>query len=222
MLKNKGKIAAIAAVVCLAAAGAVGYKVYSGKKDNSLTVKNSEVQSSANVEKKDNNTDAQSADSTKDKSSESNKKSEVTKTSATSSSASSEKKESLSGKSNSQQSKKTKSSYLAKLAEIEKQDKECGLDSAKTTVDMNEAQSKRYKLWDGELNTIYSELRKTLPKDKMAALEKEEKAWISQKEANAEKAAKKYEGGSLASVERAGSLVNDTKDRCYYLVNNYM
>lgn len=233
MGKNKIRAIAITAIICLAA-GAGVFKVFISKADTSVSAKinvtDGDIKSNTdkNDDNKDNDTTKTTAETSESISSEKSdnkntaQKTEDKKSADTTVISGTEKTSNTDTADNNEIVKNPKDEYLSKLAEIEKQDKACGLETAETTAEMNEAQNKRYKLWDDELNVIYSELKSQLSKEKMTALQKEEAAWIKQKEANAEKSAKKYEGGTLSAVDGTGSLVKDTRERCYYLVNNYM
>ncbi|MGL5354321.1 MAG: lysozyme inhibitor LprI family protein, partial [Clostridium sp.] len=53
-------------------------------------------------------------------------------------------------------------------------------------------------------------------------LETEQIQWIKDKEPKAKESAKKFEGGTQYEVEYAMTLGQLTKERCNYLVNNYM
>ena len=90
------------------------------------------------------------------------------------------------------------------------------------TVDLVDAASEEYKLWDDKLNEIYSYLQSILPEDEMNNLTKEELQWIAIRDEKSEEAAKKNEGGTIAPFNKIMSLISSTRDRCYELVNNYI
>lgn len=90
------------------------------------------------------------------------------------------------------------------------------------TVDLVDAASEEYKLWDDKLNEIYNYLQTTLPEDEMNKLTKEELQWITIRDEKSEEAAKKNEGGTIAPFNKIMSLISSTRDRCYELVNNYI
>ena len=56
----------------------------------------------------------------------------------------------------------------------------------------------------------------------MLKLQKEEINWIIYKEKIIKKDSVNYEGGSVYDSALNIKLANLTKERCYYLVNNYM
>ena len=110
--------------------------------------------------------------------------------------------------------------YLNRLNDIQNQID--SMEPGDTTAEMNENADAAYKAWDGALNDIYQYLKANLPSDEFKPLEKEEIQWIKQKEENAKQAADKYRGGTAATSVYLGSLGDDTKNRCYELVNEYM
>lgn len=62
---------------------------------------------------------------------------------------------------------------------------------------------------------------KTLDKDTMSALTNEQLQWISDKEAAVAAAGAEAEGGSLQPLLEADCAARLTKERVYYLVENY-
>ena len=56
----------------------------------------------------------------------------------------------------------------------------------------------------------------------MKNLQTEQIKWIEHKEAEANKEASQYKGGTFEFVAYNSSLYNSTKKRCYELVNKYM
>ncbi|MGM7636755.1 lysozyme inhibitor LprI family protein [Bacillus sp. Hm123] len=91
-----------------------------------------------------------------------------------------------------------------------------------TTVEVREAESKRYKRWDDALNEIYGALKQQLPSNEMEQLRKAQRKWITYRDESAESAAASYEGGSWASVQYVSTQAELTKQRCYELVDRYM
>ena len=66
-----------------------------------------------------------------------------------------------------------------------------------TQTEMNEKSSELYELWDGALNTLWTELKAKLSEEEFQQLLSEQRAWIAEKEAAVEEAGKEVEGGSL-------------------------
>ncbi|WP_297638680.1 lysozyme inhibitor LprI family protein [uncultured Clostridium sp.] len=81
-----------------------------------------------------------------------------------------------------------------------------------------------YNTWDTELNKIWGILENNLPASKMQALRENEVQWINTKAPYmpAYKAAASGDYSQIQSVQAGQTLAQMTKDRCYYLVNNYM
>lgn len=62
---------------------------------------------------------------------------------------------------------------------------------------LNEASMQLYDVWDYALNSIWNALKRTMDKDVMAALTKEEREWIEKKEQAVAKEGAEFEGGSM-------------------------
>lgn len=118
--------------------------------------------------------------------------------------------------------RKTAEDFRRRLEEIDSQiADQRSRNEAVTTYDMWTMAENERKLWDSELNNIYSNIRSHIPEDRVEALIREERAWIVERDAQAAEAAGKYAGGSLESVEYAASLAACTRDRAYELVETY-
>lgn len=118
--------------------------------------------------------------------------------------------------------KKTAEDYRTRLEEIDSQiaDQRSRNDGT-TTYDMWAMAENERKLWDSELNSIYSVIKSHIPEGELEALVKDERAWIVSRDAKASEDAGKYAGGTLESVEYSASLAASTRDRAYYLVETY-
>ncbi len=78
------------------------------------------------------------------------------------------------------------------------------------------------EIWDDELNAIYQKLRKTLSEDDFYTLRNEERAWIRNRDAAANRAAAKENyGNSAQNLAYTRSLLQWTKDRVYELAAMY-
>ncbi|MEA5009639.1 lysozyme inhibitor LprI family protein [Clostridium tyrobutyricum] len=99
----------------------------------------------------------------------------------------------------------------------EKKDSDAGVTNA-----MRSYYGKSYDMYDRELNEIYALLKKQLSPKTMKNLQAEQIKWIEHKEAEANKEASQYKGGTFEFVAYNLSLYNSTKKRCYELVNKYM
>lgn len=78
-----------------------------------------------------------------------------------------------------------------------------------------------YRLWDNELNTIYRDILKGLTEEETEELKKEEREWMKTRDETARKAASKYSGGSIESMEYTASLADSTRSRAYGLLETY-
>ncbi|XZL24417.1 lysozyme inhibitor LprI family protein [Clostridium perfringens] len=121
---------------------------------------------------------------------------------------------------------KAKSEYLQKMKKIdsesEKLDKEYDSNRGSTQAGMNGISGEQAKLYDNELNEIYDYLKQNLSKEKAKELETSEMAWIKEKESNIAEIKKQYEGGSVTPLMVNSEVAKESKERCYYLIDNYM
>lgn len=115
-----------------------------------------------------------------------------------------------------------KDKYIENLNEIEQAAAEIRNTDDDTTIGMTKSEEEILKKWDQALNEIYQVLEKQLPKSEMEKLRGEQRKWIAYRDETAKEAAKKYEGGTLESLEYIASQAGTTKDRCYELVEGYM
>lgn len=86
-----------------------------------------------------------------------------------------------------------------------------------------------YTQWDKVINEIWGVLQNILPSDEMQALTSKQVQWVEEKMAEEKKwdefANKPIEERphiNFILMARYESLTDMTKERCYYLVNNYM
>ena len=107
-------------------------------------------------------------------------------------------------------------------SESKKLDKEYKTDEGSTQGGMNIISGKQAKLYDDELNQIYDYLKQNLSKEKAKELEKSEMAWIKEKESNIAEIKKQYNGGSVLPLMVNSEVAKESKERCYYLIDNYM
>lgn len=89
---------------------------------------------------------------------------------------------------------------------------------ALTQMELNTLTGELYKLWDTELNQIWSELKNTLDEDTMEKLTEEERNWISSKDEEVQEAGAQYEGGSMQAMVENEKAAELTKDRVYELI----
>lgn len=119
-------------------------------------------------------------------------------------------------------SSSTKQYYLQKLDNIEAGMSDLDSLRSGSNADMKQAAGIEYRRWDDVLNEIYSVLKGQLSDSTMSSLQKEEVDWINYKESEAQRCADAFKGGSAESLVYTSTLAKLTKERCYYLVNNYM
>lgn len=74
--------------------------------------------------------------------------------------------------------------------------------------------------WNSEMNVITTKLSEVLPKSQYATLAKAQYNWMTQRNGTVQVLSDA--GGSISPILAAQKEAQLTKDRCYYLVNNYM
>lgn len=89
---------------------------------------------------------------------------------------------------------------------------------ALTQTELNTLTEELYKLWDTELNQIWSELKNSLDEDTMQKLTDEERNWISGKDKEVREAGAQYEGGSMQAMAENEKAAELTKNRVYELI----
>lgn len=109
--------------------------------------------------------------------------------------------------------------YLNRLNNI-KSNYANAYDNLVSTSEIREMASREYSDWDNLLNQIWGTLKEQLPSSVMRNLTTEQKSWIKQKEARAKELSS--QPGTMSLIESTSYLSETTKERCYYLVNNYM
>lgn len=86
-----------------------------------------------------------------------------------------------------------------------------------TQAEMNTKSKELYDVWNNALNTLWAELKNTLPEEEFEVLMEEQRAWISAKEKAVEEAGKEYEGGSIYSLVVNSEAAEWTEMRVYEL-----
>ena len=76
------------------------------------------------------------------------------------------------------------------------------------------------KMWESELNAIYSALLQALPEEEASELVQEQQEWMQNREARAAECTGKA-GGSVENLGYAAALVSLTRDRAYELADRY-
>ena len=96
--------------------------------------------------------------------------------------------------------------------EIEKKQEE-----AVTQQEMNLTAAEMYRLWDDTLNLVWGLLEANLNEADMEALRKEEREWITFKDAEVQAAGQENGGGSIQPLLEAMRAAELTKARVYEL-----
>lgn len=94
--------------------------------------------------------------------------------------------------------------------------------SDSTTNSMKTMADKELKLWNVEMNMIYTDISNAADEVTKGKLENSQQAFMKSRDAKAEAAAKKYSGGTLEGVEYTASLAESTRQRTYALVADYL
>lgn len=118
----------------------------------------------------------------------------------------------------------SKSSIQEELAQIESKASEINVklqNENLTQTDMNRLTADIYKLWDDELNKVWSHLKDTLDNSTMSKLKEEERSWIKEKDSKVEAAGKEASGGSMQTMLENDKAAELTRARVYELVKYY-
>jgi uncharacterized protein YecT (DUF1311 family) len=83
--------------------------------------------------------------------------------------------------------------------------------------DMNQLTAEWYKLWDDELNSLWSRLKDTLDDKAMASVLKEQREWLTRKDENIKGAGASVYGGSLQPQLENTVAEEMTRARAYVL-----
>ena len=105
------------------------------------------------------------------------------------------------------------------IARIEKQSLEhCNIDSSNMgQQQMNAHSAQWYKIWDDELNSLWSRLSKELDAETKAKVLEEQRSWIKRKEGNAKAAGVEALFGSLQPLLESETAAEMTRARVYVL-----
>lgn len=91
-----------------------------------------------------------------------------------------------------------------------------------STIEILENSQKEYEEWDKLLNDIYNTLKENLDDVQFIELRELQREWINKRDEVAKEASLPFEGGTLESPIYISIQANETKLRCYWLVQNYM
>lgn len=114
--------------------------------------------------------------------------------------------------------------YEAKIAEATQQVEDLGdAFTGYTTVEINEHMNEIVNVWDGLLNDMYQALKANLPENEFAALKAEQRQWIKERDAYAEKTAtEEAEGGTMYTMVYLSAISDYTEQRCSDFLYDYM
>lgn len=85
----------------------------------------------------------------------------------------------------------------------------------------DQAAEQEYVLWDYELNFVYGAIRERLTKDEADELKALELEWMRERDLYADKALAANKGISAKSAEYLKRMTEKTKERCYWLLDQY-
>lgn len=91
-----------------------------------------------------------------------------------------------------------------------------------STLEILEYSQREYEEWDKLLNDIFNSLKEHLTDKEFIKLRDSQRAWIVERDQIAKNASKSFEGGTLESPVYISTQANETKLRCYWLIQNYM
>ncbi|WP_294148063.1 lysozyme inhibitor LprI family protein [uncultured Clostridium sp.] len=96
-----------------------------------------------------------------------------------------------------------------------------GSEASSNTDSLKKVADYEYYLWDTELNHIYQAILEGMTEEEAQDLKTEERAWIRSRDLAAKKAASKFGGGTMESLEYTASLSDSTRTRAYELLEQY-
>lgn len=93
---------------------------------------------------------------------------------------------------------------------------------AQTQTELNDEAASAFKKADAKLNKVYTELRALLDDEEKARLKEVQLLWLKYRDANAEFAARQFEGGSIAPLVYSSAMTSTTEDRVEELKGFFM
>lgn len=91
-----------------------------------------------------------------------------------------------------------------------------------STAALKAGEAESLRRWDKALNEIYGMLRNQLSAEEMEDLRLMQLEWISLRDQKAGEAAAEFTDSTLESVAQLTTEREMTKERCYFLANNYL
>ena len=83
------------------------------------------------------------------------------------------------------------------------------------------AYSNELRMWESELNLIYTSILDVLTEEEAQKLKDDEKTWLRTREKTSQEAAAQYSGGTMETVEYTASMSTLTRERAYALLDTY-
>lgn len=112
--------------------------------------------------------------------------------------------------------------YRSRLSEIDSQIKKMRTEETDSnTYSVKNTADYEFRLWDGVLNDMYSDIMEQLDDEQKEQLKNEERDWMRVRDASAKEAANKYNGGVLEGVEYMASMASSTRERSYELLEEF-
>jgi len=112
--------------------------------------------------------------------------------------------------------------YINKLTEVENTSViESKVWEHGTDFEINEFAARDYEVWDNLLNEIYVLLRESLLQEEFYNLRDSQRKWIVTRNEIGKNATKDFIGGSWEAAVYNSALSEETRKRCFWLVNNY-
>lgn len=112
--------------------------------------------------------------------------------------------------------------YQERLAELDEQIERMRSSETDNTVhSVKSAAQTEQRIWERELDSVYTLLIGSLDEESGRALRAEQQKWIISRDQKAQEASKKNSGSSMESVEYIASIAASTRERVYALVEAY-
>lgn len=112
--------------------------------------------------------------------------------------------------------------YEIQLKEIDDQvERLKNQETDSTTYTLKNTAENELKLWDNEMNVVYTAILEKLPQESTESFVSDQQQWMKDRDAQAVEAAKKYAGGTMEGVEYTATLATLTRERAYELASKY-
>lgn len=115
----------------------------------------------------------------------------------------------------------TAEDFRKRFAEAEEASETFGKNKGMDSGTDQAAAEQEYVLWDYELNFVYGAIREHLTKDEADELKALELEWMRERDLYADKVLAANKGISAKSAEYLKRMTEKTKERCYWLLDQY-